>query len=139
MVEEFGGPPMGAVGFAIGMEATLLAIQNTRGGATQVAAPSPTDVYVICIGSESRLYGFGVLDALRKKGVAADGDYEARSPKAQMRTANKLGVRFAVVVGSDEVAQGVVTVKTMSTGEEAKLPLAEGVEFIVTKLKSAAS
>ena len=56
-----------------------------------------------------------------------------------MRTANKLGVRFAVVVGSDEMTQGVVTVKTMATGEEAKLPLAEGVEFIVNKLKSAGS
>jgi len=138
MVEEFGGPPMGAVGFAIGMEATLLAIRNIRGEAAHAIA-SPTDVYVICIGNESRGYGFGVLDALRKKGVATDGDYEARSPKAQMRTANKLGVRFAVVVGSDEMTQGVVTVKTMSTGEEAKLPLPEGVEFIVNKLKSAGS
>lgn len=62
---------------------------------------------------------------MRKADISADFDYEGRSPKAQMRTANKLGVKYVVVLGPDELARGDVKVKVMETSEEISLKQSE--------------
>jgi len=118
LIADLGGPPLGAVGFALGCERLLMAIQ----AAGPAPEPAPLDVYIVTIGDAARQAAFGHLTALRRAGISADTDYEGRSPKAQMRTANKLRARFTLPLGEDELARGVLKVKNMATGEECALP-----------------
>lgn len=125
LISDIGGPPIGSVGFAIGMEATILALENVMAKKSkpvyqEPGGPSPL-VYIVSIGEETRKQCFYLLNLLRKSNFSADFDYEGRSPKAQMRMANKLGVKYVIVLGPDELARGDVKVKIMETGEEVTL------------------
>ncbi|MDR4506108.1 MAG: histidine--tRNA ligase [Candidatus Scalindua sp.] len=119
LISDIGGPPIGAVGFAAGIEASLIALIKMRNKEYQTENPPVTlDAYLVSIGSETRSYCFRLLNTLRQAGVSVDMDYESRSPKAQMRMANKTGAKFTIVIGSEELAKGVIKLKHMQTGEE---------------------
>jgi histidyl-tRNA synthetase len=116
LVEELGGPPAGCVGFAVGVVPTILALQKTLG---EMPVPAPVmDVYVVALDDTVRTQVFRIAETLRAAGVGAEIDYERRSLKAQMRSANKLGARYTIVIGSDEVASGKMKLKNMKTGAE---------------------
>lgn len=112
LVAELGGPAMGAVGFAAGIERIALLLGD---GA---AAPAACDFYVVVIRPEDRGEAFKLASRLRTEGFAGDLDYEGKSVKAQMRSANAAGARHVVVLGPDEWARGEVKVKAMATGAE---------------------
>ena len=95
LIEDLGGPSLGAVGWAAGVERILMALE----AAEQTAEPEPLDLYIVTMGEAARAAAFGYLTLLRRAGLAADTDYEGRSLKAQMRSANKLGARFVTVIG----------------------------------------
>lgn len=139
LISDIGGPPIGSVGFAIGMEATILALENVmaknKSIYQEVSVPSPL-VYVVFIGEETKKRCFYLLNLLRKADISADFDYEGRSPKAQMRTANKLGVKYVVVLGPDELARGDVKVKVMETGEEIFLKQSEALKWFQNQRSS---
>ncbi|MDO8137848.1 MAG: His/Gly/Thr/Pro-type tRNA ligase C-terminal domain-containing protein, partial [Candidatus Brocadiales bacterium] len=119
LISEIGGPPTGAVGFAMGMESSLLALENIlKGKASKDEGPYTSSVYLIAIGEDARRECFKMASRLRGQGLSCDLDYEDRSPKAQMRTANKLGAKKVIVIGPDELKDGMVRIKDMETGEE---------------------
>lgn len=131
LISDIGGPPTGAVGFAAGMEASMIAILNTRKKGPkheQDTSQLAPDAYIVSIGNETRNYCFKLLNTLRQSGISVDMDYECRSTKAQMRTANKLNSRFTIVIGPDELEKGVIKLKDMQTGDE---KLAEDANEIV--------
>jgi histidyl-tRNA synthetase len=130
LVAELGGPDAGCVGFAVGVAPTLLAMKRTL-RADAVAAPAST-AYVVAVDDAVRGEVFRITEALRAAGISADRDCEARSLRAQMRSANKSGARYTLVVGPDEVAAGRYNLKEMKSGEEEKLSL----DDILTRLKS---
>ena len=123
LVEDLGGPAAGCVGFAVGVVPTILALQKTGGEAAAEALV--LDVYVVAVNDEMRAECFQFAEALRRAGISADLDYERRSLKAQMRSANRCGARHTIVVGPDELAEGRVTLKEMDSGAERKLTLEE--------------
>ena len=131
LVEDLGGPPAGCVGFAIGVVPTLLALEKTTGGA---AAPRLLSAYVVAVNDDARLECFRLAEKLRAAGVSADLDSERRSLKAQMRSANRLGARYTIVIGPDELAEGCVKLKDMINGTEEKLPA----ETVINRLSSVA-
>lgn len=147
LVSDIGGPETGAVGFAAGIEATMLAIKNTmrnKGGSlngrldmfgSDENPPAP-DVYVVSIGDESRKESFLVVNKLRSDGISVDMDYEGRSPKAQMRTADKIGSNIVIVIGPDEIENGAVRLKNMKTSEENVVKRENVSEFIKKELRS---
>ena len=107
------------IGFAIGVVPTLLSVEKTmteelRSKLTDFDAPVQVDVYVVAVEDDNRLYVFRLLEHLRRAGVAADGDFEGRSLKAQMRSANRAKANFVAVVGPDEQAKNTVSLKRMS-------------------------
>jgi len=112
LVKELGGPDLGAVGFAFGMERLLLAV----GDKLPVAAKNLS--YIITLGDQARKYGLELLNNLRKKGIACDADYENKSLKGALRSANDLKARFVLIIGDDELKKGVVTLKDMGSGEQ---------------------
>lgn len=112
LVKELGGPDLGAVGFAFGVERLLLA------AAIKPEAGKPNMVYIIALGEEARRQSIKLLDILRKNGISAETDYEGKSLKGAMRHANDLGVRSVVILGENELKKRVVMLKNMSSGEQ---------------------
>lgn len=124
LVADLGGSAMGAVGFAGGLERILLVLEaEGRKGSVQ-----GLDFFVVTIDEAQRLYSFQVLNSLRESGMAGDMDFEGRSVKAQMRTADKLAARWVMVIGKDEQAQNKVKIKEMSTGNEQMVSFSEAIE-----------
>lgn len=112
LVKELGGPDLGAVGFAFGVERLLLA------AAIKPEAGKPNMVYVIALGEEARKQSIKLLDILRKNGISAETDYEGKSLKGAMRSANDLKARFVLILGENELKKEVVMLKDMSSGEQ---------------------
>jgi histidyl-tRNA synthetase len=135
LVESLSGPATPCVGFAMGVEASLLAIEAVLGEHPD-QAEAEIDVYVVCFGQEAATAAFRVLGELRDAGIAADMDYEGRSAKAQMKTANKLGARFTVLLGEDELAAGAATLRDMASSEQTRVPRDELAARLLAALKA---
>jgi len=114
LVESLGGKSMPAVGFGMGIERLLLLAEQV-GSIT--GAPNTPYIYIAPIGDEAHYAAFDLVKKLRNAGIAADTDYMGRSIKAQMKYADKLNVRLTVVLGTDEIEKGEITIKDMLTGE----------------------
>ncbi len=118
LVEEIGGPPTPAVGFAAGLERVMLALE-TQG--LYDPPPRQADVFVIALGEAAKIPAFSLLVSLRDAGFLALMDHSGRSLKAQMKQADKANARFALILGEDEVRDGVVTRRDMRTSEQVKI------------------
>ena len=113
LVEALGGPPTPGVGFALGIDRTLLACDDEG-----VFPPEPRalDAFVVDVtgGREAVL----LTAELRAAGLAVDRGFENRSMKAQMKLANRSGADAALIIGDDELAAGTIVVKPLRSGEE---------------------
>lgn len=112
LVEELGGPATPAVGFAIGVERVMIAMEALK----CCNCYPPLMVYGIGLGESGRRAMAGMIARVRGAGLSADMDYEGRSMKAQMRTANRRGALLALIMGDSELEKGVVVVKDMREG-----------------------
>lgn len=113
LVSECGGQATPSIGFAIGIERILLALEKQG---LLPEASSAIDVFVAPIGGEVQSIAFKLLCDLRKNGVTADMDFMNRNIKGQMKQANKYPARFVAIIGEDEAAQGKVMLKNMQSG-----------------------
>ncbi len=127
LMEEYGGPPTPGLGFALGFERTLLAMEAA--GAA-IPAPPLAEVYIAAVDDGVRGEAFGLTQALRDSGVAAEMDHQARSLKAQFKQADRLEARFVVVVGPDELAEGDVTLRDMVTKAQSRVPMSGLAEHV---------
>ena len=135
LVEEFGGPSVGAVGFAAGVERVLMA-QQAAG--TALPAPGRGGVYLAVTRAPLVAEGFHFLNALRKAGVPAAMDLDGKSFKAQLREADKSGYRFLAILGEDEVTQRAMTVKDLEQGSQDLVSFDTFVATMAGRLKAAA-
>jgi histidyl-tRNA synthetase len=108
LVEALGGPPTTGIGFALGVDRTLLACDDEG-----VFAAPDTTVDVFVVDTTGGREALTITTELRAAGIRADRSFDNRSMKAQMKGANRSGAAFAVIVGTDEVDAGVVTVKPL--------------------------
>jgi len=99
LVEDFGGPKTPAIGFALGMERVVLALQGQ--GITPKTVPL---IYVASLGQGARETAFLMVRALRQKGLRVIMNYEDRSLKALLKQANQMGARFSLIIGENELA-----------------------------------
>ena len=123
LVEECGGPATPGIGFGIGAERVLIASATED----ESTSASRADVYVATAGEVPREYVAKVVGVLRAAGVSCDRDYLGRSRKAQMKQANKYGVRYAIIIGEEEASTERVTLRDLGTQEQTQLPLADAV------------
>jgi len=128
LVKQLDGPDTGAIGFAFGFERLLLAAGE------QAPAQQADLVYLITLGDSAKTAGVKVLADIRNAGIRADTDYEGKSLKAAMRTANDLQARFVAILGDDELKDGVIALKDMANGAQEKVRIAE----LIEKLKGSA-
>ncbi len=132
LIEEIGGNPTPAVGFATGLERVLLALEK------QGLLPekeNSVDAFVVALGEAAQLEGFKLLNKLRNAGISALMDFAGRSMKAQMKQANKKDARFVLILGDDEVRDSVVTLKDMSNSEQRKIAIDEVINTISAEVK----
>ena len=113
LISDFGGPRTGACGFAIGSERLLMAMRAS-GEEPYVKEKRPL-VYVATLGGPSFKKGFELMDSLRKSGICADMDYEGKSLKAQMRTADRRMASVVLIIGEDELKKEEALLRDMKT------------------------
>ena len=129
LIKQVGGPEMPGVGFGMGMERLLMVMENAG---VKIPEPQTCDVFVAMMGDSARKKGFGIVRALRERGVYADMDHAARSFKAQFKYADKIGAKKVLVIGESELESGICRLKDMLTQNEDEkqidIPISEVVE-----------
>ncbi len=131
LVETLGGPITPAVGFAVGLERTVLALPGT-------ALPASSKlVYVASFGSQGGPAGRRVLYDLRALGIQADTDYRASTLKTHMKQADRLGASLTVIIGDDEAAKDCGLVRDMVSKEQVEFSLFSIAKSLQARLKSA--
>ncbi|MFE0764433.1 histidine--tRNA ligase [Streptomyces smyrnaeus] len=118
--EMIGGPALPSVGWALGVDRTVLALEAE--GVELELAPA-TELFAVPIGDEARRRLFGLVTELRREGVAADLAYGGKGMKNAMKSANRSGARFALLLGERDLAEGVAQLKDLTSGEQTALPL----------------
>ena len=126
LAEMLGGPPTPGIGFGSGIERLLLVTE-------QAGSPPVLDVYVAAAGPEARGPALGLAIELRRAGLAADLDLTGRSLRAQMREASRLGAHFAALLGEDELRNGQVTIRDMSSGKQETVARARAAAHLVAR------
>ena len=128
LVETIGGPPTPGIGYAIGLERVLLALQEQGSGPPD---RERLDVFLAAVDNSLESEALKLLQTLRQNGLAADKDWLGRSLKAQMKYAGKTGAPAVVIVGKDELAKGTVILRDMTAGTQREVPAAGLAEEIV--------
>ena len=119
LVKALGGPDIPGVGFAIGLERFLLIAELPED------LSPPLDLFVAALGEEARRLVLPLVRNLRRHGLMVDLDHEGRSLKAQLKQANRLRARFALIIGEKELQEGKVLLRDMTTGAQEPLAQAE--------------
>jgi histidyl-tRNA synthetase len=129
LAEDIGGPSTPGVGFGSGIERIILGLQEA--GITPPVSPQPT-VLVAHFGGETKTAAVRLTFALRQAGIGSRLAFARtrRSMKSQMREANKHEVRFVLIVGEEELAQGVVGVRPLDGSEQQTVPLSDIVSWL---------
>jgi histidyl-tRNA synthetase len=134
--ESIGGPPLPGVGWALGVDRTVLALQ-----AEGVEPPGVTgvQVFAVPIGDDAVAPLFEAVTAWRRTGVRADLAYGGRGLKGAMKAADRSGATYAVVLGERDLSAGVAQVKHLGTGEQTAVPLDDLVRDVVAKLQESSA
>jgi histidyl-tRNA synthetase len=122
LVEELGGRPTPAFGFAIGLERVVELIKSLVPGPK---SQQGVILYIATIGEEARRVGFDLLYKARKAGIAADMDYLGKGLKSQMKAADREGAKFTLIIGEDEIKNNKVVLRDMNTASLAEVGIDE--------------
>ena len=129
LVEEIGGPATPGVGFGLGIERLLLLMEANG---YEIPEPDSLDVFITVMGDKAKLKGLEIIHQLHLAGISAQMDLMSRNVKGQFKYAARLGARYTVVIGEDELDRGVAQLKDMDAHEQTEVAL----DDIVNVLKS---
>ncbi|WP_431027309.1 histidine--tRNA ligase [Lysinibacillus sp. LZ02] len=127
LVEDIGGPDVPGIGFALSIERLLLALEAE--GVT-LETNEALDMYVVVMGDEAKAKAIELVSQFRANGISADMDYADRKMKAQMKTADRQGAKYVIVLGDSELEEQAVNVKEMATGNQEKVAFKELVTYL---------
>ena len=130
LVEQLGGPATPGIGFALGLDRTLLACD-----AENVFAAPDTNVSVFVVDTTGGLHAAEVCNLLRNNAISADRSFDNRSMKAQMKAADRSGAAIALIIGTDEVAAGRIIVRPMNSGQQYEIAQDQLVAAIRSELQ----
>ena len=131
LAEQLGGVKCAGLGFALGLE-RLIMLMEAQG--VPFGEDIACDIFIATLGQAADQFSSGLCYQLRQMGICAQRDTNARSLKAQMKYADKLGARYSVVLGDDELKNNTATLKNMQTGEKIEIQLSD-INSIVNILK----
>jgi len=124
LMRDIGGPDIPGIGFAMGIERIVLLVQR---GKETTRFP---DLFIAALGENAQVKAFELANQLHLEGIKAEIEYEERSLKAQMRRANKLGARYVLIVGEEELRTGKAVLRDMTRKDQEEIRLDEAVEEI---------
>lgn len=127
LMAQLGGQDLSGIGFGIGVDRTMLALEAE--GLDPTAA-GRVDVYAVALGAAAKSALVPVLAQFRRSDARADMAYGDRSMKGAFKAADRSGAAVTIIVGEDELAAGTAVVKTMSTGEQHPVPLDSVVDHV---------
>ena len=129
MIEELGGPKMPAIGFAMGIERLIMTLSKE---VVEIPNNNYYDLYIGAIGKEAYKASFKLANDLRVKGSKVEINHMGRSLKAEMKFANKIGAKYTLILGEDELTSKIAKLKRMSDGEIFEISLNEIDKLIET-------
>lgn len=127
LIEEIGGAPTPALGFAMGLERVIMAMESQ--GVEFMPEPS-CDIYIASMGEKAQGQTMKLIRELREAGHCAQGDVMSRELRGQLKYADKIGAAYSAVIGDSELESGRVSLKNMKTGEKTELPLLPLADFV---------
>ncbi|MEO3828120.1 histidine--tRNA ligase [Actinomadura sp. B10D3] len=131
--EDIGGPPLPGIGFGLGLDRTILALdaESQEGEDAAFAAKPRCEAFGVALGDAAERRMFGLVAGLRRAGIAADMAFGGKRLKGAMKDADRSGARYAVILGERDIADGVAQVKDLAEGEQTAVPLTD----LITTLK----
>lgn len=120
LVAQIGGDDQPGVGFGLGLERVLLVLEAQG---VEIPAGRPLDAYLIGMGEQAEAEVTKLLFQLRAAGLTAEKDYQSRKMKGQMKSADRMKARYVAILGDDELAKGVISLKNMANGEQEEVEL----------------
>ena len=131
LIETLGGPAIGGVGFGLGVDRTCLAVQAEG---IKLVDDATADVFFIPVGEDAVRKVVGLTGSVRAAGINSDIAYDGRSIKAAMKSADRSGAKFAVIVGEDELLNSTVVLKNLLTGTQENLPVDSLINTLLDQL-----
>src|SRR5690348_6803919 len=138
--EDIGGPSLPGIGFAVGLDRIVLAIESERGEPDASAGPGfACQVFGVPLGdpvlaNEVHADVLTLITALRRAGVRADMTFGSRGLKGAMKAADRSGARFAVIIGAEERNAGTVAIKDLTNGDQENVAATSAADTLVLKL-----
>jgi histidyl-tRNA synthetase len=138
LAEAMGGPSTPGIGFGIGVERLMLALEAEDARPAGIGT-HPTAFVVDGLGEAAGTHALRLTAVLREAGIATDRAYGGRGLKGQWKAADRSGARFGVMLGRAEVERGAVAVKDLASGEQVEVPRDHLVAWIQQRLEESAS
>ncbi len=129
LVEELGGKPVSAIGFAGGFERLILSMEQEN---LSFGKPLKPEFYFVAIGEKPKEKAISIINKLRQKGFKIEFLIDKTSFKSQLKTADKMNIEHALILGENELEAGNLIVKNMKTGEQEVISI-ENSEEILTR------
>ena len=132
LVKNIGGPSTPGVGFALGLERLITALDFEK---IEVLDDKLVDIYIIPMSNNECDYCISLLDKIRMNGFSADMDYMNRNIKSNFKQADRLNAKFVIIVGEEEINSKVLTIKDNKTKEEYKVKVEGLIDFLDSKIE----
>jgi histidyl-tRNA synthetase len=130
LMEQLGGPSLPGIGFGMGLTRIILAMQAS--GSDLVEENTPV-LYIAPMGKDARRKALEIVSRLRSNGVYAECDISARSLKAQMKYADKIGARYTLILGDSELESGKAQLKNMAQSSQEEIQIDDICQIILGK------
>jgi histidyl-tRNA synthetase len=131
--EDIGGPSLPGIGFAVGLDRIVLAIESERGPAAHGPATG-CQVFGVPLGDDAHADVLALITALRRAGVRADMTFGSRGLKGAMKAADRSGARFAVIIGAEERNAGTVRIKDLKDGDQRDVAATSATDWLLDRL-----
>ena len=126
LIEEFGGDKTPAIGFGLGIERLLLRLLEQG---VEIPKSDNPEIYIVPLGEAAKAEAQKLVFMLRRGGIAAETDYMGRGLKPQMKYADKIGAKYTLVLGDDEINTGKIRIKNMQSGNETETEMNKLLDF----------
>ncbi|RDW19283.1 histidine--tRNA ligase [Oceanobacillus arenosus] len=132
LIEELGGPNTPGIGFGMGIERLLMALEAEN---IEIPIEDRLDCFLVAVGEDTAKEAVRIVHELRANGIQADKDYQDRKMKGQFKAADRYKAKLVLILGEEELSKQVVMLKQMDNGEQVEVPLTQLVETIQVKLQ----
>ena len=120
LIEEIGGPSTPGVGWGMGKERILMTMEACG---VEIPQPAGTEIFIAFMGDKAKAFALKLMHELRLNGVAVEMDVMGRNFKNQFKLANRVGAAKTVIIGENELAEGMLQIKDMESGEQTSVPI----------------